>query len=102
MGLETIARRFAFSECSEFKLQFVSAVRGQRKHAEGRISKLVCKADFASYFRLKGRSSIRRPAIDVKHARRPGETSRAGVWVDPIDRAEQSGRNVEDTDIVSF
>ncbi len=63
---------------------------------------LVCKADFARNFRLDGRSAVRCPAVDVKHTRRPGKISRAGVRVNSVDCAEHAPRGVKDSDVVSL
>lgn len=68
----------------------------------GKKTALVCIADFARDFPLEGRSTISRPAVDVKHTRRPCEISRAGVRVNSVDCTEQSRCKVQDTDVVSL
>ncbi len=67
-----------------------------------RKTALPSRAHFACNFRLEGRSTISRLAVDVKHTRRPGEVSRAGVRINPGDFTEQSRRHVKDTDVVSL
>jgi hypothetical protein len=46
---------------------------------------LSFQSRFRLNFRLEGRATIGRLAVDVKHTRRPGEVSSTGVWINPGD-----------------